>query len=368
MLAVLSFLLFLAVAAGQPSSINDVAILDPEEIKAGIDAGEYDVILDVRGEDEWDIGHIEGATLALNLASFPSTTIETASPSDFAGCESCTIVVYCRSGARATVALQNLIAAGFNGTLYNGQGTSQWENAGYTLVNDDSVVPLCSSNEVGQCAASNTVAPESPNTSPSMGATDSPTPPTNPTLPPSVGSKEIVPVTLEPAAFKEGIDAGEYDAIIDVRRQDEWDSGHIEGAIFALNLAIFGDPTRATASPADFMGCETCTIVVYCRSGARAAAALENLIAAGFNGTLYNGQGVSQWQAAGYSLVYTDSVVPPCTKSDIGTCVADATTEPVATMIPTKIADEETADSGSKSMRSWSTAMLATLLSAHTVL
>lgn len=55
-----------------------------------------DVIIDVRRQDEWDIGHIPGATLALNLASYPSTTVETASPADFAGCETCTIVVYCR--------------------------------------------------------------------------------------------------------------------------------------------------------------------------------------------------------------------------------------------------------------------------------
>jgi len=169
------------------------------------------MILDVRREDEWDIGHIEGATLAMNLASYPSsTTIDTASPSDFAGCESCTIVVYCRSGARASVALQTLIAAGFIGTLYNGQGVIQWESAGYTLVNDISVVPPCSSDEIGQCAASNTVPPESPSTSPSIGVTFvSTNPPTNPTLPPSVGSKEVMPITLEPAAFKEDIDAGE---------------------------------------------------------------------------------------------------------------------------------------------------------------
>ena len=57
----------------------------------------------------------------------------------------------------------------------------------------------------------------------------------------------------------------EVDAIIDVRRQDEWDDGHIEGATFALNLAMYGDPTRATATPADFAGCETCTLLVYCR-------------------------------------------------------------------------------------------------------
>jgi len=126
-------------------------------------------------------------------------------------------------------------------------------------------------------------------------------------------------------------------------------------------------------------------------SGGRAAAALEILIDAGFTGTLYNGQGVSQWQAAGNSLVNTDSVVPPCTKSDIGTCVSAATTEEpveimiptiiptksvatmiptksVATMIPTKIAGGDAAKSESNVMFSRSTVMLATLLLSATLL
>src|SRR5210317_1113737 len=55
-----------------------------------------DAIIDVRTQGEWEAGHIEGATLALNLASYPDTSIETASPADFTGCETCTIVVYCR--------------------------------------------------------------------------------------------------------------------------------------------------------------------------------------------------------------------------------------------------------------------------------
>ncbi|CAJ1961509.1 unnamed protein product [Cylindrotheca closterium] len=350
MLAVLSFLLLLAFVAAQPSNIDGVTILDPEDFKSGIDSGEYDAIIDVRSQSEWDAGHIEGATLALNLAAYPSDEVETASPTDFAGCETCTIVIYCRSGARASVALQNMMAAGFNGTLYNGQGTNQWEDAGYSLINGDSVVPPCELNEIGQCTA----------TAPST----APTP------------EEVKVTVIEPETFKNGIDNGEFDAVIDVRTQDEWDEGHIEGATLALNLALFG--TGGTASPADFTGCETCTIVVYCRSGGRALAALDHLIAAGFNGTLYNGQGTSQWTNAGYPLVTTDSMLPPCTNTEIGTCTAAMSMAPTdmptgitpddSTMAPTTMTTGDTPeDSASTAIHSWPMPLLVGLLSVFVV-
>ena len=36
------------------------------------------------------------------------------------------------------------------------------------------------------------------------------------------------------------------------------------------------------------------------------------MLNSGFNGTIYNGQGVSQWTSAGYPLVTTPSVLPRC--------------------------------------------------------
>jgi Family of unknown function (DUF6174) len=54
--------------------------------------------------------------------------------------------------------------------------------------------------------------------------------------------------------------------------------------------------------------CHWCRVVVYCRTGQRSSAALIELEAAGFNGKLYNGLGVTQWVSAGYSLVSTPSI------------------------------------------------------------
>lgn len=129
------------------------------------------------------------------------------------------------------------------------------------------------------------------------------------------GQEPLGITTVQPEELKALIDGGSLDAIIDVRRQDEWDAGRIEGATHMEDLHLWGtsSQTGTTASPNDLMNCEFCTIAAYCNSGARASQALQVLQDNGFVGTLYNGLGVSNWIGAGYSLVQSESVVPPCT-------------------------------------------------------
>jgi rhodanese-related sulfurtransferase len=99
--------------------------------------------------------------------------------------------------------------------------------------------------------------------------------------------------------------------VVDARTQEEWDAGHILGATLVISLD--SDITQAQ----ELKGCEYCEIIVYCRTGNRASKAIKKLKAAGFKGTLYNGQGVSQWQEAGYGLVTNvPSVVAPCITDD----------------------------------------------------
>jgi rhodanese-related sulfurtransferase len=106
----------------------------------------FDVIVDVRTLSEYTTGHINGSTLVESLASY-NTTSQVSTPDALRGCEYCNIVVYCRSGSRATDALQHLITAGYKGQLYNGLGVSQWTDAGYALVVDTvSIVPPCTTN------------------------------------------------------------------------------------------------------------------------------------------------------------------------------------------------------------------------------
>lgn len=105
------------------------------------------------------------------------------------------------------------------------------------------------------------------------------------------------------------------DAVVDVRGQDEWDRGHIEGAMFVEALSSYETDYKVT-TPVDLTGCEYCDIIVYCRSGARAGRALQIMEDAGFKGRLYNGEGVSQWTAANYTLVTNSpSIEAPCTKN-----------------------------------------------------
>lgn len=116
---------------------------------------------------------------------------------------------------------------------------------------------------------------------------------------------------LSNADFKLGIKNKRYDAIVDVRNQVEWDSGHIEGATFVENLASTGN--------ADLLkGCENCTLAVYCRTGGRAGQAIKRLKSEfNFSGAeLFNAGGVSQWTAAGNELVNTSSKPAACTNTD----------------------------------------------------
>ena len=109
--------------------------------------------------------------------------------------------------------------------------------------------------------------------------------------------------------------AGSVDLILDVRTQDEWNSGHIENATFAENLGPQLSNTndkQSVLQDLGIWGCRTCRVIAYCRSGARAGEALGLLVEAGFRGELYNGLGINDWRQAGYDLVEDDSVESAC--------------------------------------------------------
>jgi phage shock protein E len=280
--------------------------LTAQEFYQAIQDGTFTAIVDVRTMSEWNDGHIENATLVENLAS-------TGPIDPLLGCESCVLGIYCRSGARAGDAITRLIAAGFQGTLYNGQGTNNWVAAGHPLVTGDSVDAPCA-GQTDFCSGEEVIDTPSPTSAPTVvPVTPSPTsdPSTLPSVPPSFapGDPTIPPtaqaVDLTAQEFYQAIQDGIFTAIVDVRTMSEWNDGHIENATLVENLASTGpiDP---------LLGCESCALGIYCRSGARAGDAITRLIAAGFQGTLYNGQGTNNWVAAGHPLVTGDSVDAPC--------------------------------------------------------
>ena len=79
--------------------------------------------------------------------------------------------------------------------------------------------------------------------------------------------------------------------ILDVRTQQEWDAGHIPGAIL---IPLDELPNRLNEVP------ENMEIVVVCRSGNRSGTGRDILLSNGFTSVTSMEGGVNQWQAAGY--------------------------------------------------------------------
>ena len=81
-------------------------------------------LLDVREQDEWDAGHIEGSQhvplgeLAARLAEVPKAQV---------------VVAVCRSGSRSDRAAKGLRMSGFQAENLDG-GVTAWSRAGFPLV------------------------------------------------------------------------------------------------------------------------------------------------------------------------------------------------------------------------------------------
>ena len=97
-------------------------------------------------------------------------------------------------------------------------------------------------------------------------------------------------ITQEEA--KEMMDTQEV-IILDVREQDEYDSGHIPGAVL-LPVGTIDETTAAAVIPE-----KDSTVLVYCRSGRRSKDAAQKLLALGYQ-SVYDFGGVIDWP---YELV-----------------------------------------------------------------
>ncbi len=86
---------------------------------------------------------------------------------------------------------------------------------------------------------------------------------------------------------KEMMNANDGHIIIDVRRQDEYDTGHIEGAICIPNESIDTD------QPPELPDLDQ-IILVYCRSGRRSKEAAEKLYNIGYTNVFEFG-GIIDW-------------------------------------------------------------------------
>lgn len=111
-------------------------------------------------------------------------------------------------------------------------------------------------------------------------------------------------IEIEPAEFARAA-AGEQ-TVIDVREPAEFATGHLPGAI---NIPRGVLEFEIEAHPA--IGCVTDTaladrqrpVVVYCRSGGRAALAAQSLLQLGFTDVRSIAGGIMGWTAAGLPVV-----------------------------------------------------------------
>ena len=83
------------------------------------------LVLDVRQPEEWEAGHIPGATL-IPLSELPKRLDEI--PDDH------NVVVVCRSGSRSGQAIQILCQSGFNQTTSMNGGMKQWAASDLEIV------------------------------------------------------------------------------------------------------------------------------------------------------------------------------------------------------------------------------------------
>lgn len=116
--------------------------------------------------------------------------------------------------------------------------------------------------------------------------------------PPAVEEEMAVEETAEPVPISaervlEIITEGEDYFILDVRSGDEYDSGHIQGAVLIPVSELEG---RLEELPEDK------PIIVYCRSGSRSASAAGILVENGFGEVYDMGGGITEWMEKGYPV------------------------------------------------------------------
>jgi phage shock protein E len=141
------------------------------------------------------------------------------------------------------------------------------------------MLSACQTQPAAQPAATETAVPSaaeipaSPETAAAPAATD------------TAPAAEYRKITA--AQAKARMDSGDPVIILDVRRQDEFSSGHIAGAVLLPNETI------GTEKPAMLpdTGAE---ILIYCRSGNRSRQAAEKLAAMGYT-NVWDFGGIIDW-------------------------------------------------------------------------
>ncbi|MGZ3787491.1 MAG: rhodanese-like domain-containing protein [Bacteriovorax sp.] len=100
-----------------------------QELKSKIDSKENFKFIDCREQQEWDEGHISGATL------LPLSELEQKF-SEILPDKNAQIVVQCRSGARSMRACMFLLSSGYTNLTNVQGGIMSWAQAGYPIITE----------------------------------------------------------------------------------------------------------------------------------------------------------------------------------------------------------------------------------------
>jgi len=121
-----------------------------------------------------------------------------------------------------------------------------------------------------------------------------------------LGLKDMVAKALETVegisarSVREGLDSGEVDIVIDVREPNEWNAGHIPGAINVPRgmLELRADPESPAADPA-LSTKRDARVIVYCLKapGARSLLAAQTLATMGYSNVAAMRGGFEEWRA-----------------------------------------------------------------------
>lgn len=106
----------------QPSSQQSVPLIEASTLNTMMKGGVRVYLLDVRQPEEFNQGHIKGATL-MPLGTLSNTY--TSLP------KSGKLVVYCRSGRRSAEAVQFLMEHGYSNAVSLSGGFTAWTSAGF---------------------------------------------------------------------------------------------------------------------------------------------------------------------------------------------------------------------------------------------
>jgi rhodanese-related sulfurtransferase len=102
----------------------------------------------------------------------------------------------------------------------------------------------------------------------------------------TVGERTMY-VNISPDEAKKIMDSGEDYVLLDTRDKDEYDAGHIPGAILIPY-------TEIENKAKDMLPDKNATILVYCRSGRRSKIASESLVKLGYTNVKEFG-GINDW-------------------------------------------------------------------------